>query len=347
MAALADRADADLAARAETLCGRPVESIVAVRGGGNNRLHRVRAGGVDYALKTYPTQAEDLRDRLGVETAALAFLRRHGVDRVPAPIAAERHPEADYGLYEWIQGTPPSTVEAADIDAALAFAADLARLKTAADARDLPRASEACPAAGDLIRQIDQRRARLGPATQQEPALGRLLERLGTLQAAWAVRAQDGYARCGRTLETPLPPMAQTLSPSDFGFHNALRRANGTLAFIDFEYFGWDDPVRLAADFVLHPGMDLGEAGKHRFLAGCHRLFAADPFFATRLGLLYPLVGLRWCLILLNEFLPERWARRNFAGATDAAAGRARQLAKAERLLDQLESTNGEIPDGR
>ena len=53
---------------------------------------------------------------------------------------------------------------------------------------------------------------------------------------------------------------------------------------------------------------------KARFLAGCRTLFARDAGFSDRLDLLHPLYGLRWCLILLNEFLPERWARRAFAG---------------------------------
>ena len=55
--------------------------------------------------------------------------------------------------------------------------------------------------------------------------------------------------------------MAQrALSPSDFGLHNALRGQDGQLRFVDFEYFGWDDPVKLVSDSGDPSGSDLAEA---------------------------------------------------------------------------------------
>ena len=48
------------------------------------------------------------------------------------------------------------------------------------------------------------------------------------------------------------------LNPSDFGFHNTLKKKN-KLFFLDFEYFGWDDPVKLTADFIWHPSHSLNK----------------------------------------------------------------------------------------
>src|SRR5690606_1492036 len=79
--------------------------------------------------------------------------------------------------------------------------------------------------------------------------------------------------------EKELAPRFRLLSPSDFGFHNMLRRDDGSLAFIDFEYFGWDDPAKLAADFLLHAGHKLTPALAARFEAGMRALFSADPQF--------------------------------------------------------------------
>ena len=45
------------------------------------------------------------------------------------------------------------------------------------------------------------------------------------------------------------------MSPSDFGFHNALATPGGRLVFIDFEYAGWDDPAKLANDFFCQPAV--------------------------------------------------------------------------------------------
>jgi hypothetical protein len=139
-----------------------------------------------------------------------------------------------------------------------------------------------------------------------------------------------GYAGLGWDFARPLDADKRCLSPSDFGLHNALRRPDGRFAFVDFEYFGWDDPVKLVADFILHPGMTLPSSLIARFRRGARRLFASDPDFAQRLALLEPLIALRWGLILLNEFLAEGWQARAFAGtALSQSEAKARQLAKA------------------
>ena len=101
--------------------------------------------------------------------------------------------------------------------------------------------------------------------------------------------------------------------PSDFGFHNSLRQFDGSLAFFDFEYFGWDDPVKLTADVLLHPGTTLKPQLRSRFRVAAGEIYGNDPSFHKRLEALFPLIGLRWVLILLNEFLAH--ARQGGAGA--------------------------------
>ena len=64
---------------------------------------------------------------------------------------------------------------------------------------------------------------------------------------------------------TELAQEKRSLVPADFGFHNSLRQGDGSLAYVDFEYFGWDDPVKLTADILLHPGVPLGAAQRERF----------------------------------------------------------------------------------
>ena len=39
---------------------------------------------------------------------------------------------------------------------------------------------------------------------------------------------------------------------SDFGFHNVINK-NNKLFFIDFEYAGLDDPIKLICDFYCQP----------------------------------------------------------------------------------------------
>ena len=60
---------------------------------------------------------------------------------------------------------------------------------------------------------------------------------------------------------------------------------------------------------------------------------------ARRLPVAYALFGLKWCMILLNEFIPESCARRRFSGETLPEEELLRgQLAKAEAMLDHVEA---------
>ena len=137
-----------------------------------------------------------------------------------------------------------------------------------------------------------------------------------------------------------LPQQCQILSPSDMGFHNAVRDSQGTWRFFDFEYFGWDDPAKLVSDFILHPGpgMQLTAPLQELFLSAVLPLFGEDPLFRKRLACVYPLYGLKWCCILLNEFLPDSLARREFAAAGErqAVSRQREQLDKARRMIERV-----------
>ncbi|ARJ66519.1 hypothetical protein WV31_12995 [Magnetospirillum sp. ME-1] len=336
--------DERLAAIAAQLLGRPVVRVEAGRAGGNNRIVRVEdADGGLHALKFYPPQAEDPRDRLGAEFEALSFLWRRGERAIPQPIA--RAPADNCALYAWVEGEPP----AATPDSVGHLAHFLARIQEFAshpEAAALRSASASVFAAAEVITQLRTRRARLDDPLARTPDLDRFLaDGFDPLAARLTAAAVNGYERAGLSVDAPLTSGQRVLSPSDFGFHNALSGPGGRLAFVDFEYFGWDDPVKAAADVMLHPGMDLSPALGRDFLAGVEPTFSRrDECFITRLGLLYPLFALIWCLIVLNEFLPERWARRAAAGAGDRIEAQARQLAKARTRLDLIRETNDRNP---
>lgn len=319
---------------ATALTARPVRSVERHRSGGNNRVFHVRTtDNHSFALKEYPQRSNDARDRLGAEFAALQFFEGCRIGNVPKAIAAD--PAAGFALYEWIDGIAVLDVTEADIDAALAFTSCLHQNRNAKGAGELALASEACLAPMEIVAQLGHRLERLNEVARSEPRLAKFLvdEYAPAVQSveAWARR---GYQAAGGAFERPIAPEDRSLSPSDFGFHNAIRRPDGTLVFVDFEYFGWDDPVKLTSDFLLHPGMRLLPQQYERFRAGALRIYGEKGAFAARLPLVYPLYGLRWCMILLNEFLPERWEARRRAGAhVDHDAATAGQLEKARERI--------------
>jgi hypothetical protein len=324
----------DIAAEGTRLVGWPVLSVTPVRRGGNNRVFQLVGRECRAVLKIYPRQDEDPRDRLGHEFGALSFLARHGVAEVPRPIACDR--DRHCAAYEWIEGTPPVAVGPAEVDELADFLIRLQQLRTQPGAEALPEG--ATPAlspdslAAQLIGRLDRLTAVISPGTPVaifiETGLKPEIER--TLEAL-----HRGCVALGVDFVAPLAAELRVLSPSDFGFHNALRRPDGRLAFLDFEYFGWDEPAKAVADVMLHAGMALPDplARRYRDRVGA-ALQQSDPEFPDRFALYFPALRAIWCLILLNEFLPERWARRVFAGvAEDRAVAEAKQLDKARRML--------------
>ena len=99
------------------------------------------------------------------------------------------------------------------------------------------------------------------------------------------------------------------LSPSDFGVHNSIRSNDG-LVWIDFEYFGWDDPAKMVLDFRYHPRNRFSNKLKIKFQNEVINYFKADDLLPARIDIFQKLEGINWCLILLNEFLPGYALRR-------------------------------------
>jgi len=328
---------AQIAEVARSLCGGTVDNLEEISGAGNHRVYRVDGdNGTRFALKTYFSGGHDGGARLSAEFKGLSYLWSEGLRTIPEPMAADR--DAQCALFGWIDGESVKTPTPADIDAASDFVRSLRDIARQGAANDLPLAREACLSADELYLQVAGRRARL----EREAAFrGDLSEFLrdtfdDTLHVTWS-KARKGLCDAGISLNQDLPAAHRTLSPSDFGFHNAVRSDDGALVFCDFEYFGWDDPVKLVSDFVLHPGMAIGPRFATRFEKQAAAIFSDDPTFAVRLRLLKPLYALRWALITLNEFVPERWAQRAFAyGDRDRNIVLARQLGKAKGFVSRI-----------
>lgn len=327
---------------AKRLLGVREVALERLDGGQNGRVYRVTASSRSYALKTYFRHAADSRARMETEFASLTFLRECGERCIPAPLAADGGHAC--AVYEWVEGevVAPGRLKAQHIDAATAFLSRLAALARRPEAAYLRSASEACFSGRALVDVLHRRLALLLAQTEYRDLAGFLHAELSPAINAIATRSGK---RLGEAFDRDLALRFRTLSPSDFGFHNALLRPDGTLIFLDMEYFGWDDPVKTISDFVLHPGMTIPPVLKQAFVASMLREF---PEAAGRLAAFYPLFGLKWCLILLNEFLPAHLARRRFAGMSehDIAARQNEQLAKARNILCAAHAGDERFPYG-
>lgn len=294
---------------AKRLLKRGVEGVDWVGGGGNSAVFRIHSGGERFALKQY-ARDDSSPSRLDREYGAFALLHKHGLARwVPTPVASDR--EGNQAIYEWVDGSSVQCVDDAVISQVLEFIGGLEALTRQVSGTETGAAVEAVFCLGDLLGHIERRMAALSAVSG---------EKATELHAFMSDEFEPAYARvkslalAERAANEALPATAAILSPSDFSSHNMIARRDGSLVMLDFEYFGVDDPVKLACDFLWHPAHDLDERARVHFVRGFKQLFVRDGDVAARLACYFPLIGLKWALIVLNEFLPAAWERRRRAG---------------------------------
>lgn len=93
------------------------------------------------------------------------------------------------------------------------------------------------------------------------------------------------------------------VSPSDFGFHNAIRFVGG-VKFIDFEFSGWDDPAKTLLDFLLQPRIQVPHSLIKVFSEACNRV--GGDGLAARVIILGPILRVKWLCIMLSVLRPDR-----------------------------------------
>jgi hypothetical protein len=224
------------------------------------------------------------------------------------------------------------------VDALADFIILLQEYRTSSQAALLREASASVFSAKAAIAQFRERLARLRGVAGDHQELSKFLGHDLEPAAARAIEALlNGFSKAGIDPDGKLSAEQRVLSPSDFGLHNALRTERG-LFFLDFEYFGWDDPVKLACDVVLHPGSSLPQPLAQHLTDRLSEFFTRlDPSFGIRHDLLCPVFGTIWCLIMLNEFLPERWSQRIAADrGVEQSAAQFNQLTKTRHFLDSM-----------
>ncbi len=237
-----------------------------------------------------------------------------------------------------------------DMVYAVGFLGRLKRLNQKAYPQNMPAASDACFSIRAVIASVEGRLNRFADVGEKsreyielESFLRSDLKPFLELLRQWAQRQ---CASKGISFDEEIPLQQRALSPSDFGFHNAIRGENDRIIFLDFEYFGWDDPAKTTVDLLLHPAIALSERMKKIFVCGMLNTFGDNLRLADRVRIVYPLFGLKWCLILLNEFVPRELERRNFAGMHLEALKSVRQgqLQKAGHMLALMKETYQDFP---
>lgn len=321
-----------------------IRSLNQLAGGANNRVFRLDGVSGVALLKAYFRHPDDPRDRLGAEFTFSQFAWKQGVRALPQPLACDA--EAGLGLFEYVAGRPlrPEEVGSTAVEQAIGFFADLNRNRFEPEAARLLSASEACFRLQEHLYLISKRVERLEemPVTTDvdEAALDLVENRLVPAWAETVERVSQQSRVEKLSLSELLAQAERCLSPSDFGYHNAILQDDGGLRFVDFEYSGWDDPSKLICDFFCQPALPAPASMFDQFAASVAECMPSPGWHVARARLLLPVYRLKWCCIVLNDFLPAGGRRRQFSrSAEEQEQRKTRQLDKARSLLDLFFST--------
>jgi len=312
-------------------------NLKLIKGRGNSKIYKIELlklqNGV---LKIYPDRQSDNRKRIETEFAAIKILGEAGLS-VPKSIAMDL--DANWAVYSWIEGLPRDCDDIF-IDEAAIFIKELYLLsQTPSKFKNLSYASEACLCGLELEKQINNRFTILKTISNEKLQI--FLDKI--VYPIFIEKIKIAKSIMNEEYEINLLQKFQILSPSDFGSHNAIKDITGKTVFIDFEYFGWDDPVKLISDFYWHPAMNLTFNQQDKWLSRIKNIFLNDHNFDKRLTAYFPLFGLRWCLILLNEFLPNRISQRIHADSSKSAKVdeiQLTQLEKSSNLIHKIININ-------
>ena len=311
-----------------------VKSIEKLKGRGNSAIYKLHLFNENkLALKIYPEIS--YHDRLKSEFKSTEIFKELNIKNVQRPVTFNSL--LDVASYEWIDGDSVSTYGVKELEASLSFLKTLHENSHAKQFKNFPMAADSCPKGLDIERQIQRRLLQFDLLSEEGSELEQFLKNEFKPIAQEIISWSKFSWPTNPSYEESIQKDKLILSPSDFGFHNSLRSLNDDLIFHDFEYFGWDDPVKLISDFSHHAAMNLSNELEQIWFSETSDMYGKQ--LLGRLSAAWPMYGLNWCLIILNEFKDEVWSRRcsadnskkNFRDEHLAA-----QLLKSRKKLNML-----------
>lgn len=234
--------------------GLSLLGVERLEGGVNNQVFKLLCkGSVTLCGKIYKRTLGDPRDRMNHEIQFLRFLNKNKVSSVPQLLATDSiHGVSIMSFIDglrWKENTKVPNM----IWRQFAFFFDkLQSLRSCQGSESLPRAAEGARSLQEHLGHLHKKRDNwLKQAIHRK--LDYDLEKyvLEELETEYQEVAELTISHSD--FKKVFDEANVIISPSDFGLHNALVDKQNKVWFIDFEYAGWDDPVKAMIDFSAQP----------------------------------------------------------------------------------------------
>lgn len=328
-------------AKVEEHFATKVIQVEQITKGGNNGVFLLEDTAKNRVVGKF--YQRDSRNRLDREWNACTFLRRRDF-AVPDPLF--RDTDANFAVYSFESGQHVSSEEASEDDV-FGLIDTLCRLHSFTPAHIsevFPDGIMAWFCSEDVAKEIDERFHTVLLSAEDgvlHPRVSKMITEtniLGEIQNLLASRLAASSAS-----RWEVPTEGRRLSPVDFGFHNALFRGIEPPCIVDLEYFGWDDPLHSAADFLTHDKTQgLSEVLRQKAIDRYAMQMRLSSEEQERLDLMCELCDIRFLAIYLQSVTPRYLAARAFAATGDFDAEKyiSEQLEKIQKRRERIHLAN-------
>jgi len=279
-----------------------ISNLEEIKGGRNSSVFKFKSNNKRLILKIYK---DNQNSRIKRESLFYKFLNRKKMDQVVTPIIFNL--KNNFAVYPYISGTKIKNISNYHINEISNF---LNLINKSKFSKNLPLAIDGIKNREYHLKLCEKKVNQLKKIKINSSTKKNFLSFLINKIVPKFEEIKKNYKAIKKY---NLPKMKLTkkemiVSPSDFGFHNIIKK-NKKLFFIDFEYAGLDDPIKLICDFYCQPDQNLNEYHKKKFI---NKLFVKNytkKVLANYTKIFLPFHKLKWCCIMLNEFKNENQYR--------------------------------------
>lgn len=306
--------------------------------GGNNKIYKITT--VDDRNFVYKEYYTDDRDRMNREYSALKHLGENGFTCLPRTI--KRDDSKNCAIYSYVDGSfkDPVDLSTRDVDQIVQFVLDLQSFKPEHISVKFDNAVLATDSFDTFSDTVLFRVDKFSRYIQSPDVSKLVLDFSKSRNLVTTIKSQLEMLRnqSAKAFAKKISYEERRLSPVDFGPHNMIFDEN-QVNFLDFEYFGWDDPVKIIPNLIVHEGSrGITEQVSRDLLEKYIKATPLQSQVKERLDTSLSLVALDWISILLWGLTPEKISARVFAQPDlDIENHETEQIAKIVRRLENLD----------
>ncbi len=286
----------------------------------NSNVYIINDNSDNYILKFYRVD-NNIPTRLEREVCALKLFQENGINNVPVLLNYSK--ELNCSLLSYISGENISTFSEDYIVHFQSFYKKILSLSKTVNKESLSlNAIDCCLEIDTVNKQIISRLTKL--KEENNPEINELLNQMDDF-----FKIVENQVNALHNDFNDLKPILSTV---DFGINNALF-VNNMLHFIDFEFFGWDNPIHLISDTISHPANGLNILQQSALLDAlfeCYRVKEEKEQIKEAFNGVNLLFDIKWCLIMLNPFLGSY--NSNFAQSEIHS----RQAVQKNKVIDKV-----------